>query len=333
MSSRSLAPSLAVSLALLMASSAPASAQDTPRGAADPGYEALITSAIDEFAVGHWAEARALFARAHAVSPTARTLRGIGMAAFEMRDYPAAVRALEDALASTARPLTDEQRAQVGALAARARLLVGRFVVPAAPTDARLFVDGERAQPGDTWPAEPGEILLAVGEHTVAIRTEAGSDVSARVTVAGSEDRTLELDLRALAPAPAAEARVDAAPPAAAPDDARHAPPAADPAPYVVLGAGAGVAVIGAVLLGVGLAEVASIEHAAVHTPWESLAGAYERTPALTGAGWTCLAVGVAAATLGLVWGVTSSGGADARAGSSVQLRVGLAGIALEGTF
>src|SRR5262245_12806154 len=50
-------------------------------------YEQLITRALTEFDARNFAEARALFLQAHALRPTARTLRGIGVTEFELRNY------------------------------------------------------------------------------------------------------------------------------------------------------------------------------------------------------------------------------------------------------
>src|SRR5688572_29305605 len=95
------------SLTLLAA--APAAAQDAPPA----GYRAVIDEAIAESGASRWEEARALFRRAHGMYPNARTLRGIGMSSFELRDYVGAYRALGEALASTVQPLTAEQQGQV----------------------------------------------------------------------------------------------------------------------------------------------------------------------------------------------------------------------------
>ena len=78
-------------IALLIAigggSAARAADDDTP-------VSVLIGDAVAEYDAGHFQEARALFRQAHDKSPTARTLRGIGMCSFEMRDYVEAARAL-----------------------------------------------------------------------------------------------------------------------------------------------------------------------------------------------------------------------------------------------
>jgi len=59
---------------------------------------AATMDAVAEYEAGHYQEARALFRQAHEKSPTARTLRGIGMASFELRDYVEATRALTASL-------------------------------------------------------------------------------------------------------------------------------------------------------------------------------------------------------------------------------------------
>ena len=57
-------------------------------------YQRLVRQAIAEYAEHNFAEARALFARAHALEPNARTLRGLGMTAFELRSYAEVYRVL-----------------------------------------------------------------------------------------------------------------------------------------------------------------------------------------------------------------------------------------------
>ena len=86
-------------------------------------YRALINDAVAEYDAHHFEEARALFRRAHELEPSARTWRGIGMAAFELRDYVKSLRALEASLVDSRLPLTGTERDQVQALAdTRARL-------------------------------------------------------------------------------------------------------------------------------------------------------------------------------------------------------------------
>jgi Flp pilus assembly protein TadD len=79
------------------------SAQDTVASteADSPAYREAIEHGLAEYRAGNFAEARALFLRAHAISPNARTLRGLGIVEYELRNYAEAIVRLRQALAST----------------------------------------------------------------------------------------------------------------------------------------------------------------------------------------------------------------------------------------
>jgi len=296
------------SIVALAASGASAQIADPPE------YAATIDGALAEFQAGRWAEARALFQRAHAIFPNARPLRGIGMASFEMADYPAAISALEDALASTERPLTDEQRTQVTTLLERARALVSHYVVPAAPAGVRLSVDGVVVAPGGGWPAVDGELVLSVGTHEVVMRDGDGRTSRVRVVVRGGEDGRLELE-----------------PPGGAHAGAGGSAASADPAPWILLGVGAGLAIAGGVVYGVGAADIARVNGASRGTEWSSVSGVYDSAPVMTGVGLGVMLAGLGTAVVGAGWGIanaTSSGD-----GGSARLSIGPLGASVEGTF
>jgi hypothetical protein len=284
------------------------------------GYDPLIDSAVAEFAAGRWQEARALFLEAHALFPNARTLRGIGMTSYELRDYPEAMRTLEAALASTQRPLTEEQRAQVRTLLDQARAFIGRFVVPAAPAGARIYVDDARVDIDPTWPAEPAPIVLGVGEHTVEIRGEHGV-ASARILVRGRTDEPLDIDLAPLTPAPVRDV---VAPPAAA-------APSVDPAPFVLLGVGLGVAAVGGLLYGLGWVDIGSVQSGG--RDWVQLVDAYNRAPILTGAGGALLGVGLGAAVIGAIWAIVAAPSAPSDPHRTLQIVIGPTSLGLAGVF
>jgi len=175
-----------------------ASVATTARAADDDStpISVLIGDAVAEYEAGHYQEARALFRQAHEKSPTARTLRGIGMASFELRDYVEATRALTGSLRDTRRPLTAEQKRHAEALLARAHTFVGRFTMKLKPAGSSLFVDGHPAE------LEPdGMLLLAFGRHQLSLRCSscAPTEKDEEINVAGGERREIEL---ALAPAP-----------------------------------------------------------------------------------------------------------------------------------
>jgi hypothetical protein len=284
-----------------------------------PEYRGIVDSALEEFDAQHWAEARTLFERAHAIFPNARTLRGIGMAAFELRDYVAARRALDASLVETRRALTDEQRTQVSALAERARLFVGDFGVGPAPDGSFVEVDGVRATlDGDL--RAPTTIALAVGTHELTLRAPDGRTEHAQVTVHGGEHAELALvieDEPARAPEPATIEPPPSAPPAS------PGPP--DWAWGLTIGGGA-LVIVGAILVGVGASDAATISNAPRATEWADLEGAYARATPLEITGGVALGVGVAAAVAGIVGLATSSE-------RSIAVGIGPGALTLRGTF
>jgi hypothetical protein len=195
---------LVVPLSLLaVVPSVAAAAEPSPTGGErseknDPEAAGLIADAVSEYDAGRFEEARALFKLAHARAPTARTLRGIGMASFEMRDYVEATRSLDMSLREQRRPLTADQRRQTEALLQRAEAFVGRFTPRLQPASAALLVDGVPAQR-----EADGSVLLPFGRHRLAARcaTCIPSEKTVEVDVAGGEKTDVEI---ALAPFEAA---------------------------------------------------------------------------------------------------------------------------------
>src|SRR5262245_32778468 len=90
----------------------------------DAEYRSVVEEALAEFNRGNWEEAAALFERAHRLNPSARTLRGMGLTAYEARRYVDATRHLSEALTETRRPLTPAQREEVTQTLDRARRFI-----------------------------------------------------------------------------------------------------------------------------------------------------------------------------------------------------------------
>jgi tetratricopeptide (TPR) repeat protein len=103
----------------------------------------------------------------------------------------------------------------------------------------------------------------------------------------------------------------------------------AGPAPWIVLAGGAAVVIAGAVLLGVGLADQATVENPPPGASWEDSAAAYDRGPAVLTSGVVLLPVGVALAAVGLVWGIAGASGGS----GDVSVRVGPSSVQVEGRF
>lgn len=97
---------------------------------------AIIREALAEFDDGNFPESRALLLRAHALQPSARTLRGLGISAFALRQYEDATLKLEEALASTVKPLDGKLRADTESWLQRAYGFVGRYLLGMEPSRA-----------------------------------------------------------------------------------------------------------------------------------------------------------------------------------------------------
>lgn len=223
----SLSPAVTPSLA-----SGQTSGDDAPAEEATSEYDEAVRSALAELSAGHLAEARAHFQRAHALSPSARTLRGLGLVEYELGHYVRAVALFEEALTSEVRPLTPRLREQVRELVENARGFIGAYRIRLVPRDAQLRIDGEAR------PLLPGEVVeLDAGDHTLMIEREGYVTQRRRIDVNGGERAELSL---ALAPVPMSPSVVAAGEPV-------------EENPWLWTGIGVGVATIVGVVLGVAL--------------------------------------------------------------------------------
>jgi hypothetical protein len=232
----------------------PAPAPAVADGAEPPGYREAIQEAIAEYDAARYAEARALFTRAHALAPSARTLRGLGMTEFELRNYVVSARMLEEALASQVRTLDGELRTHTEGLLTRARGFVGRFTVHLSPAQTQLAIDNAPAVL-----ERDGTLALSVGDHTLQARAEGYATVTHTFSVNGGEQTTLNVTLQpqaALTPTPAVARHAQPAPSAPAPGpEPRDEGSSIFASPW--LWVAVGVVVVGAGV-GVGLALASS---------------------------------------------------------------------------
>ena len=180
-------------------------------GADDAVYKDLIEQALSEFKHKNWQEARVLFMRAHERNPNARTLRGMGVVSYEMRDYVNAAANLKAALDDQRQPLTDAQRKECEGLLTRAHTYVGVFALKLEPQDAHVLLDGASA----SRDAE-GRLLVPFGEHVVSASAPGRQASSARLNVQGGERGEIALVLPPEGAAPVAALVAPAASPAAA---------------------------------------------------------------------------------------------------------------------
>lgn len=163
------------------------------RSATEPAeYRQLVSDAVAEFDAKNFAESRALFARADALASNARTLRGIGLAEFELRAYRDCIAHLEQALASQAKPLTGAMRAETERVLERARGFVGKVQLLVEPANATVSINGVAAAEG-----EQRELLLEMGEYVLEITAPARLSTRRVVRISGGENETLQITLSA----------------------------------------------------------------------------------------------------------------------------------------
>jgi hypothetical protein len=189
-------------------------AQDVADPKREAEYQELINYALEEYDRGSWEESAALFHRAHELAPSARTLRGLGLATYEARRYAESVRHLRAALADKRRPLTDKQREEVEHTLERAKLFVGHLLIELSPRDAQLSINGRVTEP------EP-EGTYMVDSGFVDMEASATGYVSAskRMRIAGGEQQRVSLRLASVnpPPEPLAERQSPVAPTASGP--------------------------------------------------------------------------------------------------------------------
>lgn len=174
----------------------------------------LITKGITEYNLGHWTEAKAFFLRAHALQPSARTLRTLGLVSYELRSYVDASRYLEQAIASQERPLTPEMRADAMTVLEQARSFVGQVRVTVEPPDATLRMQG---QPLTLGPDRM--LLLDPGQYEFSAELAGFAPATRMFEVKGAEQSQLHLRLQPVreVASPAAISSASAAEPFAAP--------------------------------------------------------------------------------------------------------------------
>jgi hypothetical protein len=151
-------------------------------------YKKIIEGAVLEFDSGNWREARALFEQAHALKPSARTLRGMGKVSFELKEYVRAQKELNAGLTELRSPLSEDQRHEVLGLLLRIEKFIGRLTIRVKPPEAQASVtlDGQRVE---------GELKLDLGQHDLSIQAPGFRSLHRTIAVEGGKTTRLELTL------------------------------------------------------------------------------------------------------------------------------------------
>ena len=292
-------------------------------------YQRLVQQALHEYELGNFAEAKAFFAQAHALAPNARTLRGLGMSAYELRYYVEAIGYFESALNSTERPLTVTMRGEVSQLLRQARGFVAKVRVSLDPASAELRID--------TRPVEKdaaGYILLDPGSHDLVAQAPDYEQATRTIRTDGGEELTINLVLqRHEEPKPSGVAEATA--PAAPPQAVKPVPQSSSSVgPWVLIATSSAVAVAGGVMLAVMVSKKNFVEHPKGTALYDE--GGYRAAEKLvlplSIGGFAALGVGVAGLIAGVAWKVSSSG-TDDEDSSQARIDIGPGQVAFHGHF
>ncbi|MDB4988387.1 MAG: hypothetical protein JWN04_3565 [Myxococcaceae bacterium] len=159
-------------------------------GSESAEYRSVVNRAVQEFEAGNYAEARGLFVRAHEIYPNARTYRGLGLVAFELRHYAVAIDYLTSALDSNERPLTAAHRASTEEALEKARGYIAVLELKTEPSTARVLVDGIVVEHGDGGP-----LVLEVGDRTLEVQASGYIGDRRVLSIAGRERLNFTVEL------------------------------------------------------------------------------------------------------------------------------------------
>lgn len=173
-----------------------AAAQASPSPDQRAAYREQIGKALQEYALGHWAEARVFFADAHAIWPNARTFRGLGMAAYEAREYSEAIEFLEQALVHHTQPLTPKLAGEARSVLEQATRFVATLRFELEPADAQVSIDDKPLRP-----RADGSVLLNGGQHQLLVEAPGFLELQRTFTAEAGETSRLRLKLVSLTPA------------------------------------------------------------------------------------------------------------------------------------
>lgn len=173
-----------------LASAAQAQSEPAP-------YRDTVREALSEYHAKNFPEARVLFTEAHRLFPNARTLRGLGMTAFELRDYQESIQYLNEALSSQVKPLEGSLRAETERLLARAERFVGKLNLSVTPSGAEVLLDGTPVQHTEGKP-----LIMQVGDHSLEFRADGYASETRSLNVKGREVETWSVVLNKNPPPP-----------------------------------------------------------------------------------------------------------------------------------
>jgi hypothetical protein len=298
-------------------------------------YQNLVQQGLREYSLGNFSEAKSFFAQAHALSPNARTLRGLGMASYELRSYVEAAGYFEEALASNERPLTAAMRQEITNLLQQSRSFVSHLHITVVPATAELRLDTRPVTRGPS-----GDVLIDPGNHELIAEAPEYESITRTIHTDGNEQLSINFNLKSTKPEPSAQvepaappARIERNVPESAPEDSSSS----TAGPWIVIGSSVAVAATGGILLGLALKDRDAVEHPDT-TPglgpsWSpALNSSLNRVAPLSTAGIIALSAGGAGLIAGIIW-LAASGGGTERPSQSARLEPFPGGLQVKGRW
>jgi hypothetical protein len=261
-------------------------------------YKRIVGDAVHEYDLEHWSTAIELFQKAYEIKPNARTLRGMGLAAFEDQRYVDAVRWLSEALEHPAQPLTGPMRNEIKPVLARALERVGSYALNNEPAHITLEIDGRPAYIQD------GKLKVDPGERKLVATAEGFEPLSRSLNVRGGDNGVLGITLE-----PVVVSSAPFSPPVAAvePKKVKDTSPTDSSRsvvlPWALIGGGGATAAAGGVLIGLMARDFYAVKNMeGLYAPEQKAdrEAAKKRVPLFSGVGFALAGVGVVSAAVGI---------------------------------
>ena len=198
---------------------------------------------VDYYRDGDLSASLVEFKRAYMIAPNFRVLYNLGQVSQELREYPDAKRYYERYLREGADQVDAARKQEVTAALVKVRARIAELVLTSSVADAEYFVDDVSVGKGPLH--EP--VTVSAGSHRVSASAPGRVRTAKQVDVGGGETLEVELELRPIELAQAAEAP----PPAAALAESMRPDEKRGPGPALWLGISTGVLVASAGVLSV----------------------------------------------------------------------------------
>ena len=275
-------------------------------------FSALVARGLAAYRDKRYAEARALIERAHALEPSARTLRVLGLIDFAQDRFDSARQELQASLRDARKPLSSEQRAEVSQLLTWMDESLATLHVHVTPAHADVRLDGK--------PLPNRDAVVMAGERRLSCSAPGFVPYVQALHLAVAQELSVDVQLLPVS-SPLMAADGGTAP-------VRE--PATSWWPWIASGTGVVMLAGGGALLGFYLHDRSEVVDAPVGVRLSDIETAHDRAPWLLTGAITLGALGVAALTYG---GIAVLSTPATRESREVALFVGAGAVTLRSRF